>query len=207
MYIVQDLVDLIVDQLYDPTDYYHAERYLQATSLVSTAWVNRSQHHLFSTLELFDSRRIKRWCSRIKPDPDGVSRHVRVLAVGCLRFYADPNSKLLFSDIKPAMPHLTSFKNLQEFVLGHTDLEGASLGVLAPLLSSSVGTLERLRWTHRKPDICETWKDIGIIANLLPNLTYIDLSGYQDSSSKIQIRLPADEGRSLAVKRFKFHEL
>jgi len=189
MHLVQDVVDLIVDQLSQPTDY-ETIRHLRVASLVSTVWVNRSQHHLFSALGFYDSGEIKKWCSRIKPDPVGVSRHVRTLTVG---FSAALTSPLLVSDIETALPHLASFK-LQELVLHHPDLENTSLGVLAPIFSSSAVTLKRLQYTHSEPDIHETWKDISALAHSLPNLTYITLSGYRDDPSQIQIRLSADGG-------------
>ena len=144
MYIAQDVVDLIVDQLSACNR--SREHHLRAASLVSTVWVNRSQHHLFSILKLRSSKTIHKWCSRIKPDPYGVSRHVRVLLLGHdKKYFRQP---LVLSDTKAALPHLTSFKNLQELIIYYIDLENAPLGVLVPIFSSFTGTLKRLRWTQ-----------------------------------------------------------
>jgi len=115
MHLVQDVVDHVIDQLYNPEDCF-AKCYLQATSLVSTIWVKRSQHHLFSTVDFHDHRRVKRWCCRIEPDHNGVSRHVRALTVGERSTAFSP---LAVRYIKAAIPHLASFKNLRKFGLGY----------------------------------------------------------------------------------------
>jgi len=205
-YIAQDVVNLIVDQLSLLADGCERNRHLQAASLVSTTWINRSQYHLFSTLEFDDSRKIERWCSRIKPDPYGVSRHARVLIIGARRnpltSYPSP---IMVSNIEPALPHFTSFKNLKEFVLGYGWLRHESPGVLAPIFSSSASTLQRLRWAYWGADICETWEDVSTLADLLPNLTHVDLSGCQ-RICETHVRLSA-EGRSPASERFKIREL
>jgi len=85
MCIPQDVVDLIIDQLSLRADD-QWEWHLKATSLVSTAWVNRSQYHFFSTLEFYRKRELLELCSRIKPDPCGVLRHVRALTLGDKQF-------------------------------------------------------------------------------------------------------------------------
>ena len=139
MYIAQEVIDLIIDQLSQST-YWERERHLRAAGLVSTVWVNRSQHHLFSIVDFRDSRDIQRWCSRINPDPHGVSSHMRVLAIGS----AEPRATTL-SDIETALRHLTLFKNLRELMLPHVDLKHPSLSVLVPIFSSFASTLKRLR--------------------------------------------------------------
>jgi len=201
MHIPQDVVDLIIDQIPLLADY-EWRLHLQRASLVSTAWVNRSQHHLFSTLELNRSWKIKEWCSKIEPDPSGVSRHVRVLVIGSP--YYPTTSRLTLADIKNALPHLISFKNLQELALGTVC---TSLHVLAPVFSSSPGILKLRRWTRQNAGIQETWNDINNVVDFLPSLTHVSLSGYGSDSSEIHIQLSANEGSSLAVKCFKFHEL
>jgi len=200
MYIPQDVVDLVVDQLSLSTDY-EAKFHLQAASLVSTAWVSRSQHHLFSTLEFYGRLKIKKWCSRIEPDPCGVSRHVRVLILGGKDMDIPP---LLATDIETSPPHLTSLKNLRELIIGHPDTVHTSLGALTPIFSSSPGILKLHWWTRLDVDIHGFWKDTSTLARLLPNLTHISLS---DCQSEDEVRLLVDEGSSLANKRFEFHTL
>ena len=180
---------------------------LQAASLLSTAWVNRSQYHLFSTVEFAGSRMIKKWYSRIKPDPYGVSRHVRVLTVGWRERPATLTSPLIASDIKTAIHHLTSFENLREFILGYTWLKDASPGVLFPIFFSSADTLKRLRWINHHADIHGDWEDIRTLADLLPDLTYVDPPDYLYEDEGSRVRFSADEERTPAIKRFTFHEL
>jgi len=181
MRVTHDIVDLIIDQLSLLEDYETRDPgHHQAASLASTAWVNRSQHHIVSTLELGDSKKIKSWCSRIKPDPYGVSRHVRVPIVGWRDRPRTSTELLIASGIEVAHPHFASLKNLQEFILGRTYLMDTPLNVLSPIFSSSTGTLKRLRWTNCRANIPKSWEDIRTLANLLPNLTYVDLSGYLD---------------------------
>ena len=209
MYIAQDVVDLIVDQLFLLTYDLEGKRYLRAASLVSTIWVNRSQHHLFSTVELRDSRDIQKWCSRIKSDPCGVSRHVRVLLLGGGRLYISPPPAAL--EIETALPHLTSFKNLEELSIRHIDLNHTPLGILVPIFSSFTGALKRFRWSQKAP-VHETWKTISALTDLLPTHVCVYLSSYRADYdhvlSEIKIRLSVDEGCSRrAIKRFRFDEL
>ena len=105
------------------------------------------------------------------------------------RRYCPSSPRLLVSDIEAALPHLASFKNLQEFRLGNTDLKNTSLGVLTPIFSATTGTLKRLQCAHRGADIYETWKAISTLADLLSNLAHVNLLGYQGECSEVQIRL------------------
>lgn len=207
MYIVQDVVDLIIDQLFQSTYSWERKRHLQAVSLISTVWVNRSQHHLFSTIELCGSEDIERWRSRIKPGPCGVSRHVRLLVLGG-RERVSPLPTA--SDAETALPHFTSFKNLQELVLRRIDLNRTSLGIFIPIITSPGSTLKRLQWTQRAATD-ETWKTINTLTDILPNLVHVHLSSlrddYEPTLSEIKIQLSADERRSRAIKNSKFHEL
>ena len=139
-------------------------------------------------------------CSQIKHDPYGVSRLVRVLVIGYRGHPIDPPLKA--SDIKAALPHLISFKNLQELTLGIVCM---SLGILTLVLSSSPGILKLHRWTCENVDIHETLQDIYAVVDLLPNLTHVSLLGYWGPHSGFHIQLSADEGSSLAIRCFKFH--
>jgi len=112
----------------------------------------------------------------------------------------------MVSDTKPVPPHLTLFKNLEEFVLGNCWLRHASLDILAPIFSSFASTLKRLRLVHWGANICQTWKDTNDLTDLLPNLTHIDLLGCQNIH-ETHIRLLPEEGRLPASKRFKLREL
>jgi len=205
MHIPQDVVDLIVDQLSLPADR-DWSWYLKDASLVSTAWVNRSQHHLFSTVKFSGRRGVKWWCSKIKPGPYGVSRHVRTLTLGDLDpCFPPPLASDLEVELEPSLPHLTSFKNLQELIIAHPSIARTSLRVLTPIFSSSPGILKLHWWTHLNLDIHETWKDISALADLLPNLIHVNLSDYQNTHTEVQLLI--DKGCPLTIKRFKFHKL
>lgn len=194
MYIPHDIVNLIIDKLVlEATNTAPAtSRYgmvcpkllardLRATSLVSTHWVNHSQHYLFSTIALHLDAHVREWCSRIEPNPRGVSRHVRVLKL---------RGETLHSDIlEPALPHFTSFRNLQDLGLDHdqTNLGGVSLDHLVPIFSSFGATLKRLQWSQGAitPN---PWKTLYTLADLLPNIVELDLSRVQ--SNRCLIRPP-----------------
>ena len=203
MHIPQDIVDLIVDQLSLRADN-QWEWDPKAASLVSTAWVNRSQYHLFSTLEFYGKRELLELCSRIKPDPCGILRHVRVLTLG------DKDNRTVCrpvtaSDIETSLPHLTSLTNLWELIIGCPNIAHTSLGVLTPIFSSSPGILKLHWWTSWHTDVHETLKNISRLADLLPNLTHVTISGDQNRYDEVQ--LLADEESPSGIKCFNFHKL
>ena len=104
---------------------------------VSTAWANPSQCHLFFTLCLYSSSDVRKWCSRIRPGPHGISRHVRVLQL---------LAQLVGSGtLQTALPHFASFQNLQELEIIGDTMHRDRIDILVPLLSSSAGTLKRLQ--------------------------------------------------------------
>jgi len=149
VYVPQDIVDLIIDQLCSTTLY--CGSFLRATSLVSTAWVNPSQRHLFSTLRLYSSSSVRKWCSRIRPGPHGISRHVRVLQL---------SSRLVVSGtLETALPHFTSFRNLRELDIAGDAVRQNRIGILVPLLlvrrySQATSMYTRLaEWCHSRLDM------------------------------------------------------
>ena len=133
-------------------------------------------------------------CSQIKHDPYGVSRLVRVLVIGYRGHPIDPPLKA--SDIKAALPHLISFKNLQELTLGIVCM---SLGILTPVLSSSPGTLKLHRWTCENIDIhelCKTSMLSSTFCQTLHMLAYWVI-GAHTAGSTFNCR-PMREARSLS---------
>ena len=204
MHIPQDVVELVIDQLV-LMNAACWDRCLRATSLVSTAWVNPSQRRLFTALDFNSGVEVQRWCSRTRPGPYGISRHVLTL-----RLWA---SCLVSDTLETAIPHLTSFRNLQELEVVRVDTNRVSLHVLVPIFSSFANTLKRLQWTQ-KPTVHETWETLYTLTNLLPNVTDIDLSGLYDEfpippSALPRIHLSDDNEPPdpFAFKHFKFHEL
>ena len=218
MHIPQDVVELIIDQLalvinacreMHPVD---RDKCLQATSLVSTAWVNPSQRHLFSTTDFNSGAEVQKWCSRTRPGPYGISRHVRTLRLW--------RPSLVSDILETAIPHFTSFRNLRELNIGgdpylrRVDINRASPDLLAPIFSSFAGTLKRLQWTQ-KDTTHETWKSLYILTDLLPNLMDLDLTGYHYDGlpvlppvlPRIHLSSHNEPPDPLAFKHFKFHEL
>jgi len=72
----QELVDKVIDELAD-TDGDGIAPY----SLVSRAWVTRTQQHHFEWIDLDDLDELEKWRTRIAPNPAGVSRHTRQLVL------------------------------------------------------------------------------------------------------------------------------
>lgn len=70
----QELVDKIIDELADlPNGPIHP---IAVYSLVSRAWVARTQKHHFRWTYFHGWGELEKWCRSIAPDPDWVSRHV-----------------------------------------------------------------------------------------------------------------------------------
>ena len=230
MHIPQDVVGLIIDELVLAfraweTGPFEVKRIrcLRATSLVSTAWVDPSQRHLFSTVVLDCIKTVSRWCLKTRPGPHGVSRHVRTL---WLSWVPSPASDIFDT----ALLRLTTLRNLQRLHVGrvpytNTDVDDLCLDALVPIFSSVAGTLKLLRCTRgNAPD--ETYKTIYTLADLLPNLTDLDLScdgctwpptlgdvdedlTFLPRSTLPRIHLSSDKipPDPLAFKRFRFREL
>ena len=222
MLIPQDIWDLIIDRLAEVR--YPPERceFLRAASLVSTTWVNRSQHHIFSTVSFNPrGRSVQKWCSGVGPDPGGVSRHVRTLEFIHGRNPSKEPGPLVTDVLKTAFPHLTSFRNIQTLEVYRVDLGVAPLELLIPIFSSFAGTLRRLLWIQMADTVHKTWTTISAIVNLFPNLLDLILSGDSVSDGHgitcpplPRIRFPddvelahVDYVDSLAFKHFKFQEL
>jgi len=151
MYIPQDIANLIVDQIISISKlhYYEYRECLQATSLVSTVWVNPSQRRLFSVVEFRSKAYLQKWYYGIKPGPHGISRHVRVLRLwGPIPYIP-----------KFALPHLTSFQNLRVLDIGNSTynyIGTAHVASLIPTFASYASTLKRLRWKQGDTDTHET---------------------------------------------------
>jgi hypothetical protein len=58
------------------------------------------------------------------------------------------------------------------------NINHASLNILAPIFSSLAGALKRLRWIQTNTTQ-ETWRNLYILTNLLPNLMDLNLSTFR----------------------------
>jgi hypothetical protein len=119
-----------------------------------------------------------------------------------------------------ALPHLTSFQNLQELDVGQVrhwdriDINCTPIDVLTPIFSSFSATLKRLRWTQKNTGQ-DTWKSLYVLTNLLPNLTDLDLSGVDDcylifsppAFPCLRLSHRTEPPDPFAFKHFKFREL
>ena len=213
MHIPQDIVGLIVDRLVSVTSGEERRWCLRVLSLVSTTWVDRCQHHLFSTVDFSYRESVEDWCSTFRPSPDGVSRHVRVLS-----FTRQEYSLPLVTDVlKTALPHLTSFRGLQGLEVDYIDFNHVSLDIIILAISSFAGTLKRLMWCHRGDAVHDAWTSISTVANLLPNLEDLSLESYPPYNNnpriahpplpRIQLSHHAKDIDPLGFKHFRFQEL
>lgn len=70
-----------VDEIIDNLAYlcHGSTNPIAAYSLVSKAWVTRTQKHAFESVQFTHTKRLEKWCRKIDPDPAGISRHTRFL--------------------------------------------------------------------------------------------------------------------------------
>ena len=119
--------------------------------------------------------------------------------------------------LQTALPNFASFQNLQELEIIGDTMHRDRIDILVPLLSSSAGTLKRLQWTQdREKGVTRdsTWGYLYALANSLPNLTEINLSGVYIDSLTPPCALPCIHlfpGHQLpdlfAFKHIKFQKL
>ena len=79
----QELVDMIIDELANTESLKRPDnlpnRHIVPFSLVSKAWVTRTQKHAFEFIIFDGPAELERWRESFEPDPAGVSRHARYL--------------------------------------------------------------------------------------------------------------------------------
>ena len=127
--IPQEVLDLVIDELagFDPSSQPNISNY----STISRRWVHRTQKHHFNLVIFKKKASLKKWRKTFKPDPSGVSQHVRKVRCYNIRTLAR------FED------HLRAFTNVEE---AHFEGCGAfrSLRRIRPLtaLGSSLVRLE-----------------------------------------------------------------
>jgi hypothetical protein len=158
-----EILDLIVDNLRDnPAT-------LEACCLVSKSWIPRTRRHLFSFIELADSKTVKSWI-RVFPDPsNSPAHHTRKLRIRGLETITAAD----------ALIHVHSFHCLTELKLQMYGPESrritlARLHGLSPTLKSLL-----LSYSYIPP-----WEVLDLICSfpLLEDLTL--RSGEAESSTK-----------------------
>lgn len=101
----QEIYDIIIDEVAEEPEPVLRVTTLRACSLISRAWVNRSQGHLFSKIEFNREGALRKW--RAKIGADGPSYHVTHLHL------TRGSMNLILGDVVPAGWDMSSFTNLR----------------------------------------------------------------------------------------------
>jgi len=156
MNIPQEIIDKIIDRIWDVDDS-PSQTTTKAASLISRAWVERSQCHLFrdimfSPLGPF----LVRWYAAVSPGPNGVSRHVRSLTI----WAAMDGQWIDEESLKRCLTSLDSFHNIQVLRVRNWDIEGFPLEILTRCFTSFAGSVRVLQWDAHMGISCESWAHI-----------------------------------------------
>lgn len=73
----QELVDLVIDKLAEPSEPGEPHVQISDYSTISRQWCERVRKHHFDTIFFHYQPDVEKWRRAIEPDPSGVSRHVR----------------------------------------------------------------------------------------------------------------------------------
>lgn len=186
----QELVEQVIDELFAlvgrGNSYQgHSKRFnigfgtvwgISHYSLVSRAWVYPTQKHHFSTIYLDRSAILKKWLTRIPPDPTGVSRHVRKLV---LRGFD-------VVDLEEAGEHLRAFTRVECLTVNYC------IGVLHH--PSILEWFSTMRSSLTELRIIESPAVPHIITSLLaalPMLQTLQILNFQNLNDKDDINPPA----------------
>ena len=156
MNIPQELIDKIIDKIWDADDFpSHATT--KAASLISRAWVDRSQHHLFRDLQFFPfGPHPARWCDAVSPGPNGVSRHVRSLTIrtGLDGWWMGERS------LEHGLPFFDSFRNVQVLRVHNWDTDPLPTEVITRCFTAFAGGVRVLQWDPYGYMPRESWTHI-----------------------------------------------
>ena len=156
MNIPQELIDKIIDRVWDVDDSpSHAAT--KAASLISRAWVDRSQHHLFRDIQFSPLGPLPvRWCDAVSPGPNGVSRHVRSLTIR-----AEVNGWWMGEEsLEYGLPFFNSFRNIQVLRVYYWDIEHFPPEILTRCFTSFAGSVRVLQWDPHPQISRESWTHI-----------------------------------------------
>ena len=195
MRLPQELVEGVIDCLADN----HPA--LETCSLVATTWLSRSRHHLFSKISL-DSERAVKWCSAIRPGPDGASYLVRTLALRQAR-----GNRWLGSQFLDSIPdHFPSFQKVEtlsitwldfgdfqpgsltrHFVHFGSSLRSLCLSYLSADYSAFVAFLQLFPNLEdliiHTPDLCDDDPPMGTARAVLPFRGSLNVLSFDSASS------------------------
>jgi len=180
----QELADKIIDEVAKDPVLRTLIISLRACSLVSRAWVHRSQKHLFSKV-VFEGTNFDYWCSDVRPGKDGPSRHVTHLH--CDAGYPDVYPDV-FVDHGEYFSYFTNLRTLH--------LSGAGLHQV-----EYVFTFMRLRSTVRSLALEKCKMDINDLVTFLRPFTNLESLSIWDPlvphTKKLEkrVRLPTLGGK------------
>ena len=203
MQLPQELVEDIVDCLS------HDRPTLEACSLVAKTWLPRSRHHLFGSVSL-NSESAKKWCSAIRPGPNGPSHLVRTLSLQQSqgRYWLGAESLDDISD------HFSSFRRVEDLSVAWLDLGDFEPGSLARHFAHYGSSLRSLRLSYicadfsalitllrlfpnlkdlliHTPDLCDDGPPLRISKTTPPYHGFLNLLSFDSASSPFVLHLPA----------------
>ena len=186
----QELVDSIIDELADLNDYQAC--HIAPYSLISRAWVTRTQRQCFENILFNGSEQLEKWRGKIEPDPAGVSRHTRRLGLTNI------------ATLETFETHIRAFTRVEEVEITECDfiLSPSVVECFAPMGSSLVELLIGQR---------ETTSSIitSLLAALpkLENFTAMEVKVTDDTDgAKLTSRVPFFEGLGGNSGAFYSHE-
>ena len=156
MKIPQELIDKIIDRIWDADDS-PSHTTTKAASLISRAWVDRSQHHLFHDIEFsFSGPYFAHWCDAVSPDPNGVSRHVRSLTLR-----AGVEGQWMGQEsLECGLPYFDYFRNVRILRVNFWDIEPFPPEMFARFFASLAGSVRVLQWNPHTQISRESWTHI-----------------------------------------------
>lgn len=178
----QELTDKIIDEV--ARDPVLRTATLQASSLVSRAWVHRSQKYLLSEVK-FDEGRFYDWCLTVRPGEDGPSRHVT-----CLHYRADDYSSYPTSLVEGDI-YLSSFTNVQTLHLSNAGLEHVEYAFSLMRLRSTIHSIVLRNCRMNINELVIFLRPFTNLENLSLRLPYTQ----QDPELEKQGRIPTLKGR------------
>ena len=152
MNIPQELIDKIIDGVWNADSPTHTTT--KAASLISRAWVERSQHHLFHDIKFsFFGPYFERWCDAVSPDPNGVSRHVQSLTI-----QARADGRWVEEEsLERGLPFFNSFRNVQVLRVHYWDIEHFPPEILTRCFTPFAGSVRVLQWIPYAEITRESW--------------------------------------------------
>ena len=146
--IPQELIDAIIDNV--------PQSSLPSCSLVAKRWQRKSQKRVLGTIAFSSEHEVKRWCTDIPQDSDGISSYVRHVTIKRIHSWTEPGlfSRLLrsLSSLKALSMYRIEFPDefpghisRGEFGKGITTLHLRFLYYRLPTLTSAILSLPDLK--------------------------------------------------------------